>query len=270
MDQLTTQVEKLEGQVFDLQTENQRLSQKLKEREQKEEEMKTKLQEAQFNAKLAKDHSDRTEQYTRLWNLKILYVPEKEGQEVETPEESKRLALKVFHDLLGLRNITPLQIDACHRVGEGRQGNIRPLIVRFVSRKVRLEVLKARKRLKGVLPKVIIVDDLAKSNYALFRVTKDHPGTLRCWTRDGRIFAQSLDHKIFQIGDTRDLSQLSIDLEAPPSFSHSQRANRSRQWSSIFASGGLRERERRSGPSRPSGNNDTTAEEEMEQHASPV
>ena len=69
--------------------------------------MKGQVEEAKFNAKLAEQHSNQNEQYSRPWNLKILFIPEKSGNAQETLEESEKEALRVFHDLLGLRHITP-------------------------------------------------------------------------------------------------------------------------------------------------------------------
>ena len=87
------------------------------------------------HAKLAEQRSDRNAQYSRLWNLKILFVPEKPGKAPETPEESKKEALRVFHELLGLKHITPEHLDAVHRVGERKQNTARPVVGRFVSKK---------------------------------------------------------------------------------------------------------------------------------------
>ena len=140
--------------------------------------MKGRVDEANFNAKLAEQRSDRNEQYSRLWNVKLLFIPEKPGPAPETPEESEKEALRVFRELLWLKHITPQHLDAVHRVGERKQNAARPIIVRFVSRKTRLEVLRKRRMLKGSNPKVVIVDDLTRSNYQLFLRASEHPGTL--------------------------------------------------------------------------------------------
>ena len=55
--------------------------------------MKGQVEEAKFNAKLAEQHSNQNEQYSRPWNLKILFIPEKSGNAQETPEESEKEAL---------------------------------------------------------------------------------------------------------------------------------------------------------------------------------
>ena len=133
------------------------------------------------------------------------------GTAQETPEESEKEALRVFHDLLGLRQITPEHLDAVHMIGEKREGRTRPIIVCFVSRKTRLEVLHKQRKLKGSDPKVVIVKDLTRSNYQLFLQASEHPGTLRAWSKDGKIFVQSLDFKIFKIEKLTDFSKLSFN-----------------------------------------------------------
>ena len=128
-------------------------------------------------------------------------------------------------------------VDAVHRIGEKKTDSARPIIVRFVSRKTRAEVLRHRRKLKGSNPKVVIVDDLTKSNYSLFHCVSDHPGVLKAWSKDGKIFAQSLDRKIFRIDNLTDLSRkISIDDAASSSSQPFQRrlAFRQKRWSDIF------------------------------------
>ena len=126
----------------------------------------------------------------------------------------------MFHELLGWKHITPQHLDAAvHRVGERKQNAARPIIVRFVSRLTRLEVLRKRRMLKGSSPKAVSVDYLTRNYYQLFLRASEHPGTLRAWSKDGRIFAQSIDLKIFKIDKLADLSKLSIGATASPSSS---------------------------------------------------
>ena len=66
--------------------------------------------------------------------------------------------------------------------------------------------------MKGSDPKVVIVEDLTRSNYQLFLRASEHPGTLRAWSKDGKIFVQSLDIKIFKTEKLTNLSKLSFDV----------------------------------------------------------
>ena len=79
--------------------------------------MKGRVDEANFNAKLTEQRSDRNEQYSRLWNVKLLFIPEKPGSAPETPEKSEKEALRVFHtdsDITRHRHLP----DTVHRVAE--------------------------------------------------------------------------------------------------------------------------------------------------------
>ena len=88
LDSLSDTVERLQGEIFDLQENNKKLTKELEDYRQRETEMKSQVEEAKFNAKLAEQCSNQNEQYSRLWNLKILFIPEKSGKAQETPEVS--------------------------------------------------------------------------------------------------------------------------------------------------------------------------------------
>ena len=166
----------------------------------------------------------------------------------------------MFRELLGLKHITPQHLDAVHRMGERKQNAARLTIVHFVSRLTRLEELRKRRMLKGSNPKVVNVDDLTRSNYQLFLRASEHPRTLRAWRKDGRIFVQSIDFKVFKIDKLADLSKLSIDATASPSSSapvrrlmnarrNSKRTDISLNHSALNQIGNRRREKRSSSPS---------------------
>ena len=106
-----------------------------------------------MNAQLA---GNQNEHYSRLWSLKLLFIPEKACTAQETPDESEKDALRVFCELLGLRHTTLEYLDTVHRIGEKREGRNRPIIVRFVSRKTRLEVLRIGEKREGRTRPIIV------------------------------------------------------------------------------------------------------------------
>lgn len=212
LDSLNNAVDVLKGEVFDLQQDNQQLKTQLGQCKKREEEMQRRIDETAFTAKLAAERSNRNEQYSRRNNIKILFVGETSNT-FESAEESEKKALTVFHDKLGLRNINADHIEAAHRVGVKQAGRIRPLLVRFLSRKTKFDVIKNRRKLKN--SGIVIVEDLTKSIYTLFRNASDHPGTLRAWTSDGKIFVQDMNFKTHKIETTSDLSKLSFDADDP-------------------------------------------------------
>ena len=89
---------------------------------------------------------------------------------------------------------------------------------------------------------MVIVEDLTRSNYQLFLRASEHPGTLRTWSKDGKIFVQSLDFKIFKTEKLTDLSKLSVDaLSSATLFTplHRRAAFRNNKWTDLFKSGPL-------------------------------
>ena len=234
LDRVAENVEELKGEVFLLKQENDKLKAELSDYKKREEAMQRKVEEAAFEAKLAFESSDRNEQYSRRNNIKILYVEEKKDG-FETTAECEQKVIRILHDKLQLRNIKPEEIEATHRVGEKKEGQTRPIIVKFLSRKTKTEVIYNRRKLKNISPKLVIVEDLTKRVYTLYRQAADHPGTVRCWTTEGRIFAKDMDSKIHRIDTTADLRKLSIDV--PPSSSASTRRQQFQgRWTDVVRS----------------------------------
>ena len=78
----------------------------------------------------------------------ILLIKEEE-EAFESADESEKEALTIFHEKLGLSHITPDNIEAAYRVGEKQKCHFSPIIVKFVSRKTKAEIIKNRRKLKG-------------------------------------------------------------------------------------------------------------------------
>ena len=77
------------------------------------------------------------------------------------------------------------------------------------------QVIQKRRKLKKQKtkkqPKVVILEDITKSNYNLFLCASDHPGASRAWTSSGKVFVQDTDSKIHKIEKLSDLQQLPCD-----------------------------------------------------------
>ena len=110
---------------------------------------------------------------------------------------------------MNLRHIRKQDLDAVHRLGVKKAGTTRGIIVRFVSRKTRDEVIANRRKLKKKDGKsVVIVEDLTKGNYHLCNVARDDPVVKLCWTVRGKIFVKAHSGKIIEI-------KLKADLQNP-------------------------------------------------------
>ena len=121
--------------------------------------------------------------------------------------------LAIINEKLKLGHITKQHISVAHRVGQFSKGYQRQVIVRFVSRRHRIEVIQARRNLKG--SGIAIVEDLTPLNKErLDRVSK-HKAVKSTWTKDGRIFALLADKRVVKI-EKGDLSKLPRELSEPP------------------------------------------------------
>jgi len=119
--------------------------------------------------------------------------------------------LKLFNQRLGLRDIKASDLDAVHRLGKKQEGP-RAIIVRFLSRKIRSEVITKRRLLKKkpgqTARPVTIVEDLTKTNYLLYRRARMTEGVKECWTTMGKILIKTHSGLTKRIRRLSDLAEL--------------------------------------------------------------
>lgn len=133
-----------------------------------------------------KSKCDELEQYSRRSNIRIFGIPETEKEDVG------QLVIQLFTQKLGL-SIALSDIDRTHRTGI-KSDKVRPIIVKFVSYRVKASVLTARKLLKGT--SISIKEDLTKQRYLILTSALKKYGTRNVWSNDGRIFASENGKKI--------------------------------------------------------------------------
>lgn len=190
-------IEELRGTILLLQLDNDRLKKEVEASKIREQKLRADLDLAAHRATLADDRSNFLEQYSRNYNLRMYYLEEPDNETAAQCEDS---VLKVFHDKMNLRHIRKQDLDAVHRLGVKKAGTTRGIIVRFVSRKTRDEVIANRRKLKKKDGKsVVIVEDLTKRNYHLYNVARDDPVVKLCWTVRGKIFVKAHNGKIIEI-----------------------------------------------------------------------
>ena len=144
---LTKHVDKLESENADLKGQIANLSLKLSVIEQRVEENEKHTREVLRRAV-------NNEQYSRRANLKIYGLDEAEN------EVCNDLVLEFIRNRL-FCSVENEDIDISHRVGKCVKDNPkgpRPIIVKFVRRQKKLEVMKKRSQLKN--SRTIIVDDM--------------------------------------------------------------------------------------------------------------
>ena len=128
--------------------------------------------------------NDRLEQYTRRENIRIFGVQSETGESSDSVEKKALEVMKATG-----ASVSSNDIAACHRVGRPKNGS-QPIIVRFVSRKKRAEVMRNKRHLKDQRQqkKTFITDDLTGHRLKLFHYVKDLNQIEKVWTVDGKIF----------------------------------------------------------------------------------
>ena len=144
---------------------------------------------------------EKLEQYSRKENIRISRI-----EEADT-EDEELLAEKVCN----IANETGMElrksdISTAHRIGRKVAGRCRPVIVRFVSRMKRTELLRKKKNLQGNddFRRVFINEDLTTTRYKLFQYSKAKGDA---FIRDGKIICKK-DNAYVTVSKPEDLLKL--------------------------------------------------------------
>ena len=127
---------------------------------------------------------DRLEQYSRRDSFKVFGVPESGPQE-DTSQMLVDLAKEIGVELR--RD----DISVSHRVYVSKKSSKpRPIIAKMVRREKKVEVMKAKKRLRELNDRkdIFIVEDLTQLRVKLVRELRKEPRVEKVWTIDGKVF----------------------------------------------------------------------------------
>ncbi|KAK7497605.1 hypothetical protein BaRGS_00011245 [Batillaria attramentaria] len=224
LDKVCTTVEELKGEIFELKEDNSALRSELEKCKQKLERAEEMVIEAKTQASVAERRVNDLEQYGRRNNVRVLGVPEAEGENAADCEEK---VLAVLRGKLGLKSMANSDIEACHRIGQrqrrqqeqpGSRSQVlpkaRPIIVRFVNRKAAETVLYHRRKLKST--SYVITEDLTPANFSLLAYCWDHPEVEDSWSKRGNIIARMKGSKSFKRIEKRsDLPDLPLGASTP-------------------------------------------------------
>ena len=161
--------------------------------------------ESYYALKCATQKLNELEQHTRKDSIRIRGIddPEKE----ETSVRSAEKAVKVLKDKLGM-NISEKDISVAHRLGtfsEERTAT-RSIIVKFVARYHKIEVIQKRRVLKGT--GIVIQEDLTNMNMKLLERLSRTDSVETAWSRDGKLFAKLITGRVMRITHDSDLNSL--------------------------------------------------------------
>lgn len=138
------------------------------------------------------------QQYSRSNNLEITGIPEKANENVIT-------IIKAVAECVGV-TLDTTEIDAAHRVRSFLKGD-KPIIVKFVSRLKKSELVLAVRAKKGIFTedlymgfpnkRIYINGHLTPVNKQLWKLVREScqaQGYKYYWVRDGRIFVRKGDN----------------------------------------------------------------------------
>ncbi|KAH3855637.1 hypothetical protein DPMN_098207 [Dreissena polymorpha] len=96
--------------------------------------------------------------------------------------------INLVHTHLGI-SMVPNDIDIAHRLGKFKPNTNRPVIVKFVRRQTKIDILQKAKLFKGL--GIYVNEDLTKLNAeVLASVRLKQPSSVeRSWSFEGKIFA---------------------------------------------------------------------------------
>lgn len=155
--------------------------------------------------------NDRLQQYTRRESVRIWGVKTVAGEKAEDVEKR---ALDIIHDA-GV-DCTPDDLQAVHRVGKEDKGS-KAILVKFVSRRKRRELMKAKKALKEKegYDKIYINDDLTPLRSRLLGYIKKLEHVDKAWSIDGKLMVklngQDKDAKPTAVETPDDLFDIGCD-----------------------------------------------------------
>ncbi len=122
---------------------------------------------------------DKQEQYSRKTSIRIFDVKEEESENCE------ELCINVLKEEIGVE-VKPEEIEIVHRVGRVQKDKTRAILVKFLSHKTKVRVMRKKKEAKNIN----IKEDLAQGMKKLVNYIYDRKYFLRVekvWTIDGKI-----------------------------------------------------------------------------------
>ena len=192
--QITRQFDSLRSDIFSLQQENDRLKTKVSDTEDAIDELECEGEKLRKTVERERELRNDLEQYQRRDSLRFPGVGPDRGREITKDCEEKVLA--IINEDLGLNHILATDISIAHRVGM-RENRPRPIIVKFLSRKHKTQVIQKRRLLKGSGRG--IVEDLIPTNMKCLKSVQQHPEVKNSWPKEGMIQALLQNGKIVKI-----------------------------------------------------------------------
>jgi len=176
----------LMDRVESLEFENHQLREKLQEAKIDNDKMKSDMKEYGRRSKQASAASNQMEQFSRKLNVKVLGLEEEENEILR--EKIPKVVKEVTKYNLDNRDIV-----AIHRI-PGRQGQPRPVIVKFWSLDCKLLIIKKRKDFKQSKG-IRLVEDVTRMNTELINKLLRHQEIDSAWYFNGFVYGKTKSGK---------------------------------------------------------------------------
>ena len=170
----------------ELQVKQENIEKALKEEKELNVKMREENKELKHQTQILNQSMAEAAQYSRKCNLKIFGL--RETRRNETAVDTSHLVVDFLNAKLGVR-VSIGDINVAHRLGNPEPNRYRSVIVKFVRRLTKLEVLENRWRLKG--SGIVIAEDLTPANNKLFWELRESCGAKNVWTRDSKIYVNT-------------------------------------------------------------------------------
>ena len=182
-------LEILEGSVFEQKRDIEKLQNDVLEKNKQIEELKSKnemLHTEKSTSAIHNEFENNTEQYSRRNNIRMTGVLDDQERQSSSTVTQKIISLVNEH--LGIP-ITPSDIDIAHRLGKFKPTENRPIIIKFVRRQTKVDILRKAKQFRGT--GIFVNEDLTKLNAEILASVrlKDSANVEKCWSFEGKIYA---------------------------------------------------------------------------------
>ena len=184
MQQLLGRIAQLEGDIFDVVETNKLLRSDLERQALDLFRIEEELKRERARSDTLECTINNIEQYTRINNIRIFGMDDRNPK--ENAFQCEQRVLSLLSNKLGIK-LKPCDIEIAHRIGRFQKDGNRPVIVRFINRKHKMECIRCRYRLKG--QSEVIVEDLTSKNHEKLIKLKALECVKQAWTRDGKLYA---------------------------------------------------------------------------------
>ena len=200
----------LEGELFDLKFVVENHQTQIQKLVEENLQLKSELGDERHKSALLASKLNDQEQYSRRNNVRVFGV--KDTNPKENAEQSEQKVLTLFNSILE-RPLQPGDIEIAHRTGRFTDKADRSIIVKLISRKAKIALIRNRKKLKG--KKQSIAEDLTTQNVRLLQKAKELACVVQTWSTEGRLFAKSATDKVKVIDSNTLLNEQLFAIPQP-------------------------------------------------------